>query len=143
MDTDAEHKDRAWWFGKGLKFECRRCGACCRGEPGYVWVCNSEVMSISGYLQMSVDAFCSKFVRQVDEKRSLVEKPNGDCILWESGIGCRIYPLRPTQCRTFPFWRHNLADPQAWEDTARRCAGIGQGKLFTLREILKNREKNW
>ena len=26
------------WFKEGLKFECQRCGRCCRGEPGVIWV---------------------------------------------------------------------------------------------------------
>ena len=26
------------WYRDGLRFECTRCGHCCTGAPGYVWV---------------------------------------------------------------------------------------------------------
>ena len=31
------------WFKEGLKFECQRCGRCCRGEPGVIWVNKKEI----------------------------------------------------------------------------------------------------
>ena len=30
--------DSPEWYRDGLRFECTRCGACCTGAPGYVWV---------------------------------------------------------------------------------------------------------
>src|SRR5438105_3224904 len=27
------------WYQDGLRFSCTRCGHCCTGEPGFVWVC--------------------------------------------------------------------------------------------------------
>jgi Fe-S-cluster containining protein len=34
--------DALSWFKDGLRFECQRCGRCCRGEPGVVWVNKQE-----------------------------------------------------------------------------------------------------
>ena len=31
-------KGQQAWYSEGLRFECTQCGACCSGEPGYVWV---------------------------------------------------------------------------------------------------------
>jgi len=38
---------------------------------------------------------------------SLKEKHNHDCIFLES-TGCRVYPARPAQCRTYPFWEQKI-----------------------------------
>jgi Fe-S-cluster containining protein len=129
------------WYSRGLKFECTRCGACCRGEPGYVWVSGPEVIGIAGFLGSSVAAVESTYLRQVGARVSLIEKANGDCAFWEKGIGCRIYPVRPSQCRTFPFWKQNVAAEDAWQRLQKRCPGIGQGKLFKAEEIRKRAEK--
>ena len=50
---------------------------------------------------------------------SLVDKPeHADCVFWEGDAGCAIYPVRPTQCRTFPFWSEHLRSPEAWRERA-------------------------
>lgn len=131
------------WFSKGLRFECRRCGGCCRGEPGYVWVSPAEAIEIAGFLGETIDSFSSSHLRLVGNRTSLIEKPNGDCVFWDSAIGCRVYPLRPVQCRTFPFWAGNLDSPAAWEAASKRCPGIGHGKVFSVRDIVKRRERRW
>lgn len=72
--------------------------------------------------------------RLVDGELALKEKPNGDCIFHDGG--CSIYPVRPAQCRTFPFWLKNLRNEQAWQDTAAGCPGIGQGELHDRERVL-------
>lgn len=131
------------WFEKGLRFECKGCGKCCRSEPGYVWVSEPETISIAGFIGVSVETFNDRCVRKVKSRFSLREKPNGDCIFWEHGIGCRIYPVRPTQCRTFPFWKDNIESPDAWKQTGERCIGVGHGKLFRAHEVRKRSEREW
>ena len=125
------------WFEKGLRFECAKCGACCRGEPGYVWINGAEAVAIAGFLRMSIDVFSANCVRDVGKRVSLIEKPNGDCVFWESAIGCRIYPVRPTQCRTWPFWEENIAGPRTWERAGQKCAGIGRGRVYRADDIRK------
>jgi hypothetical protein len=143
LGENATTKNNGDWFGRGLRFECVRCGGCCRGESGYVWVGAPEIVSIAGYLSISIDAFEATHLRRVGERISLVEKPNGDCVFWEHSLGCRVYPVRPAQCRTFPFWKRNIKSAEAWEAVAKSCPGIGQGKLFKPQEILKRAERTW
>ena len=124
----------AVWYAEGLRFSCVRCGDCCRGEPGYVWITDEEVEAAAAHLKMSVEAFRSQYVRQVGGDQSLIELPNGDCIFW-SPVGCDIYPVRPVQCRTFPFWREYLRSEHDWQGAQRRCPGVNSGKLHSLEEI--------
>jgi uncharacterized protein len=56
-----------------------------------------------------------------------------------AGRGCLVYPVRPTQCRTWPFWHTNLTDPDAWAHAGTRCRGINCGPLVPLDEIERRR----
>lgn len=123
------------WYRDGLAFECTRCGACCTGAPGYVWVGEEELRRLAGHLGLSPEAFAGRYVRRVGPRLSLVERPNGDCIFWDRGSGCTVYPARPVQCRTWPFWPENLETPEDWSRTARRCPGSGRGRVYSLEEI--------
>ncbi len=128
------------WFEEGLRFECRRCGDCCRGEPGYVWVTLEEAASMAALLQMSLADFQATALRRVGARMSLIEKPNGDCIFWEDGAGCTVYQARPIQCRTFPFWKDNVRSREAWRRLQKRCPGVSHGKKHSaqkIRECLK------
>jgi hypothetical protein len=129
------------WFEKGLRFECAHCGRCCRGAPGFVWVSDPEAVSIAGFLGVSPESFRETCTRRVGARASLVEKPNGDCVFWENGIGCRVYPVRPTQCRTFPFWKSNISTPEAWQVLTASCPGVGKGRHYRAEEIRKRAER--
>jgi Fe-S-cluster containining protein len=52
--------------------------------------------------------------------------------------GCKIYDVRPSQCRTFPFWKSNLESMAEWEKLKRTCPGIDKGKLYSLEDIEDN-----
>ena len=121
------------WYREGLSFSCTRCGDCCTGAPGYGWVEPAEIEALAKHLGLSVDSFGERYLRKVGRRYSLIEKPGGDCVFFDKG--CSVYPARPTQCRTFPFWRGNLKSERAWDEIADECPGIGQGKLFPVEQI--------
>ena len=129
------------WYAGGLRFECTRCGRCCTGE-GYVWLSDARIDRIAAYLGISPRAFLRRHVRLVGDRLSLVEKANTDCVFWEREAGCTIYEVRPTQCRTFPFWPENLESPADWEETAAECPGAGRGRLHGAGEILVQLRRN-
>ncbi len=124
------------WYQDGLAFSCTRCGACCTGAPGYVWVTPEEIEALARFRGEPVEQFSSKFVRQVGVHYSLVERPGGDCIFWDAREGCTVYPARPVQCQTWPFWPENVETPSDWARTTRICPGSGQGVLHTVEEIV-------
>jgi hypothetical protein len=113
------------------------CGDCCTGEPGYVWVNAAEVAALAATQDVTVDEFRALFTRQVGARRTLREKPNGDCVFFERGRGCTVYSQRPRQCRTWPFWESNLESREAWEHCEGVCPGSGQGELIPVEEITR------
>ncbi|MCI0381817.1 MAG: YkgJ family cysteine cluster protein [Chlamydiae bacterium] len=134
------------WYETGLRFGCTQCGKCCTGPPGVVQVSKEEAEKIAAYLQIPLKDFLEKYTRSIGKKLSLTEKPknhakNYDCIFLK-GKQCQIYPVRPKQCRTFPFWKQNLSSKAAWEETKKICEGIDHpnGPLISLSQIenLKN-----
>lgn len=119
------------WYRDGLRFSCTRCGACCTGAPGFVWVELDEIERLATDRGESVDDFSRRHVRRVGRGYSLVEKPNGDCVFWSRETGCTVYQARPNQCRTWPFWRENIETPDDWRGVRRTCPGAGKGRLHS------------
>jgi len=124
------------WYSEGLKFECTGCGNCCTGEPGVVWVSDDELQQIADHLDDSIGAVTIEHTRLFAGRRTLKEFANGDCTFFDAEKrSCKIYPVRPIQCRTWPFWESNLESPETWEATQRECPGAGCGNFFSLEEI--------
>lgn len=126
IQSDAPQKP---WYAEGLRFKCTGCGGCCSGGPGFTWVSDDDIIAIAEYLGMDPIAFVKKYVRSVNGNLALIEISKGkgtfDCVFLEDKK-CRIYPVRPTQCRTFPWWTQNLRTPEDWKEAAKRCEGISE-----------------
>lgn len=124
------------WYHEGLRFRCTGCGDCCSGEPGFVWVTQAEIDAMARHLDQSPAEFEQRYVRAVGVRRSLIELRSGDCVFLDRrNGGCLVYPARPRQCRTWPFWAANLRSPQTWQETAEACPGCNKGQLHRLEEI--------
>lgn len=124
------------WYRDGLSFSCTRCGRCCGGAPGFVWVTDEEIRIAAQSLEISAEEFTRRYTRRLGTRRSLNEFENGDCeFLAYDGAGlarCTIHAVRPTQCRAWPFWKSNLRSRRAWDQAARSCPGMNQGEHHPL-----------
>jgi hypothetical protein len=128
------------WYREGLEFECRQCGRCCGGEPGYIWMSETEIRQAAETLSMHVLDFCQMYLAEHPEGFSLRELENGDCCMLRGGK-CTIYKTRPIQCRTWPFWPSNLKTSARWREAGQRCPGIGQGRRWSLARLAAERDK--
>jgi Fe-S-cluster containining protein len=143
-------ESKSVWYSAGLHFGCAACGNCCAGPgEGFIWVTEPEIKFIADYLKITEDSLCRNYLRQMGLRFSIREQPaNKDCIfLQKTGTGkqCAIYPVRPNQCRKWPFWPENLYSPDSWNEAARRCPGINRGRFYSCDEIEKilTSEKWW
>ncbi len=128
------------WYYDGLAFSCKGCGRCCSGpDEGYVWVSSEEIQAIAEYLNLTPEAFKKQCLRRVGIRHSLLENElDKDCIFLtrtETGKGCRIYPVRPRQCRTWPFWSVNLQSEKTWQFAGQVCPGIDLDQYYDFQTI--------
>lgn len=139
------------WYKDGLSFTCTQCGNCCTGGPGYVWVSDIEIDRLADHFKLDRETTLKKYCRTIRGRVSLKEKRDVDgqypCIFLteyrgrdQAGRlvmrrGCSIYPVRPLQCRTWPFWDGNLQDRDAWKQNTKKCPGSDDGKRYSLDEI--------
>ena len=123
------------WYADGLRFSCHQCGNCCRGaQPGWVYVTPFRLRRIAGFLGLRERALRSRYVTRDENGETVLKlKDNGDCVFWDEG--CTIYPERPRQCRTFPFWSDTLRSPGEWSKLKEFCHGVDHGRLYPLEEI--------
>lgn len=126
---------RSYFFDNGIYFECIQCGACCTGAPGVIYVNESEIRSISDFLNMDMESFKQQHLYPFNDRFSIREHADGRCLFFDEG--CKIYPVRPTQCRTFPFWFQNLRSEKKWHAIKKECPGIGKGRHYGKKEILE------
>ncbi|MBI5062629.1 MAG: YkgJ family cysteine cluster protein [Desulfatitalea sp.] len=126
--------DHACFFDQGLNFECQRCGQCCTGESGTIYVSPKEIAAVAGHLGITADLLIETYLYPFRDSYSIREDDQGCCLFYNQG--CNIYPVRPLQCSTYPFWFSNLRSERRWRALRRECPGIGQGRLYTREEIL-------
>lgn len=134
-DLPEPYTGGAYFFDDGLYFKCIQCGDCCTGEPGTIYVSAAEIESIAAHLQLAVDEFRAVYLYPYKDSYSIKEDHRGHCLFYQEG--CTIYPLRPLQCRTFPFWFSNVRSESRWRRIADQCPGIGHGKRYSREEIIK------
>jgi len=135
-------KKKTPWYVAGLHFECMQCGGCCAGPSiGYIWVTRGEIQLIADFLKITTAELRRKFLKRVGLRTTIIEEcSTRDCIFLKDEAGkkvCLIYPVRPNQCRTWPFWPSNLKNPDTWNETAQKCPGINRGKLYSFEQIQK------
>ena len=123
------------WYKDGLRFECQETGKCCtnHGEYAWVYVSPDEEKAIAAQIGVTLAVFRRDYTFKDDGYRCLKSVDDG-CIFL-ANRRCTIHEVKPTQCRTWPFWTGNL-ERKVWEgDVASFCAGVGKGRLYTREEI--------
>lgn len=125
------------WYSNGLRFRCTQCGNCCRnhGEYSFVNLSEVELRAIPEFLGLTREQFLSRYC--VKEPGSLwtLRMDQPACPFLADGNRCSIYPVRPKQCATWPFWIENLRR-EAWEGPVKQCCpGIDRGELHSAEEV--------
>jgi len=106
---------------------CVSCGgACCIGESGYIWVNYKEIEDIANFLGLSIEDFAKNYLIRAKSRYSLkefkVKELGYACIFFDTQKrGCKIYDVRPKQCRTFPFWEQFKCDTK---ELIKECPGV-------------------
>jgi Fe-S-cluster containining protein len=115
----------------GLRFACQPgCTNCCNVR-GYVYLTEKDLQNAAAYVGMTAAEFEAKYIYRTRHVLRLRKPPRSQChFLVESG--CSIHAVKPTQCRTFPFWPDLVESRRSWQSAAKFCPGIGTGSLIQI-----------
>lgn len=118
-----------------MRFRCQQgCTTCCKNK-GFVYLTESDTASIAKFLGVSIASFEQQRVYRTKHLLRLRMLRGSKCPFL-GAQGCSIHPVKPTQCRLFPFWPELLDDKKEWIKTAEWCPGIGKGPVVQ-REVAR------
>jgi len=121
------------WYAEGLKFECQPdCGKCCtrHGDYDYVYLEPDDVVKLAALLELTVPEFRSRWTK-IDDGHTILRMDGPACPFLD-GTRCTVYPARPSQCGTFPFWPENVKSRKTWDELQAFCPGVGRGDFVPL-----------
>jgi Fe-S-cluster containining protein len=148
LSPDTEVKESE--DGNLPRFECTKCGACCRNEYLLVTVTGSDIVNIAAVLGLGPDELLKALdfyivsdsvstpvglerIPSVATEQGLAfialkKMENGDCIFLKEDL-CMIHPVRPLVCRAFPFVFTESKGQRNWGLSAKKeiCPGLGIG----------------
>ena len=123
-----------------IRFTCQRgCTNCCEVQ-GYVYLTEADLRNAARYLNMTPAAFARKYVYRTRHLLRLRKPREKQCHFLVNG-GCGIHPVKPVQCRLFPFWPELVENGTTWRRTAQSCPGIGQGPLIQIGEAVETADE--
>ncbi|UCE09609.1 MAG: YkgJ family cysteine cluster protein [Candidatus Thorarchaeota archaeon] len=140
--------------GSGVRFECTKCGACCRQDELLVTVTASDIVRLGAGLGLNaieltraLDFYVLdsepiphglRHIPRILTERGLAyvalrKLENGDCVFLKDDI-CMIHSIRPAVCRSFPFVFRAQDKDMKWGLSAMKdiCPGLGQGEEVPL-----------
>ena len=122
---------------QSLCFSCTACGDCCStGNDYYVYLTGREADRIRRHLKLSAGWFRRRYLERLDNGELVAASAaDGRCVFLDSSKQCKVYPVRPLQCRTYPFWPELAGNAKAWQAEARRCEGINCGAAVPVERI--------
>ncbi len=114
--------------GNHFSFRCTACGHCCR-KPGSVYFTATELKKIYSYLALN------KAQKRELQKKLIQRSYNGyfihetakACHFLGDDNRCKIYPFRPLQCRSFPYWPSIFSSAAQLEEAEKECPGMAKG----------------
>jgi Fe-S-cluster containining protein len=123
---------------RGLRFECTGCGGCCtaRGEYAHVYLNPEEAADLARELSLGVREFRRRFTFVDEYGYTQLRFDDSTCVFLDRQTKrCTVYGARPTQCRTFPFWRGLVEDGRFTPEARELCEGIGRGPAHRREDV--------
>lgn len=107
--------------GEAVRYQCQRCGNCCRW-PGFVRLERGEEERIAAFLGLTPEQFVNEFCELHPNRQalSIKSRPNGECTMLDGRNVCAIQPVKPLQCAgfpnawNFPGWREVCEAKDLW-----------------------------
>lgn len=105
----------------------------------------TEARAIARHLDLNLTELRARYPIQWDSAAGAyeLEADERGCVFLD-GDRCGIQPVKPEQCRAFPFWPELIEDPGAWKEAKDVCEGLDHpdGELFSL-ETMRERARRY
>jgi Fe-S-cluster containining protein len=100
-----------------------------------VYLSKDELAALTKHLGITRREFRRRYAFRDEDGWTQLKTAENRCVFLDPKTNaCTVYPVRPTQCRTFPFWSGFVVDGE-WTDEVRGlCEGIGRGRLYSIEE---------
>ena len=87
-----------------------------------------DIARLAAHLGTSEAAFRSRYVAARGDRLS--EGLGGRCVFLHDGhrAGCRVYPVRPERCRTWPDWQELRSSREELDSAIRLCPGLQRAR---------------
>jgi Fe-S-cluster containining protein len=114
-----------------LRFACQPgCTKCC-DTRGFVYITENDLQRMAAYVGLSAKAFEKRYVVRFKQLLRLRKPPKSQCHFLTEG-GCSVHPVKPVQCRLYPFWPELVETRANWDTEGVLCPGIGKGELIQI-----------
>ena len=125
-------------------FRCTGCGNCCKGG-GAVFFSQEDIRNIAEYLKLNSRKFAAlkQEIIQYKQNGYFVHDSKEACYFLDKDNRCTIYPVRPVQCGTYPFWPSLLESKEGLDFLKTECPGTlkGKGESFSLLQTVRRVNK--
>ena len=142
-----------------LRFECTKCGECCRQRDMVVTLTASDILKLAIGLGFTGNELLHALDFYVIEKGksipdgfrnipriktergmayvALKKLDDSSCVFLKDDL-CMIHKIRPMVCSSFPFVFSKQNDTVSWSLHVKRgiCPGIGEGNRMTKEELI-------
>jgi len=114
-----------------LRFSCQPgCTKCCEVQ-GFVYLTEGDLQNMAEYVGLPARAFEDKYVVRFKQLLRLRKPRRAQCHFLTKE-GCSVHPVKPVQCRLYPFWPELVEERAQWEAERKMCPGIGKGELIQI-----------
>lgn len=114
-----------------LRFACQPgCTKCCNVR-GFVYITENDLQRMANHIGVTLKEFEKAYVIRFKHVLRLRKPKTSQChFLTENG--CSVHPVKPVQCRLYPFWPELVENRANWQAERAMCPGIGKGELVQI-----------
>jgi Fe-S-cluster containining protein len=105
-----------------IKFSCKKCGKCC--AVGFIYLKKGEAEKIASHLGMPAQQFKKQHTEWFLFLGRALKWGNSGACFFLKNRQCSIYPVRPSQCSTWPYWKRLVASRKELERAKTYCKGL-------------------
>lgn len=121
---------------EGLRFECQPgCTKCC-DTRGFVYITADDLVRMAAFTGLTPEEFEARYVYRTRHLLRLRKPRNKQCHFLLEG-GCAVHPVKPVQCRLYPFWPEFLEYRDLWVEEGKKCPGIDKGPLVQIGQAME------